>query len=266
MDTVLVTGGTGHLGREVVDLLKSTYRVRVLARTPGAEPAVEWVTGDLATGQGIGDAVTGAQVVVHAATLSPSAQRGYILPRDFRHSPPDVDVDGTNRLLEAAASAGVAHFAYISIVGVDTPHGAYMRLKHTAEELVRVAGVPWSIMRATPFYWLLDRMLAKATRLPLLPLPGDVPTQPVDTRDFARYVVQCVNGGPGQQREEFGGPEVLPLRELVAQWQRIRSRPRRVLKLPVPSRISRAAAEMTCPEGRRGTTTWSEWLQTHPAE
>jgi nucleoside-diphosphate-sugar epimerase len=49
MDTVLVTGGTGHLGRDLVSRLKGSYRVRVLARSPGSDPDVEWIRGDLAT-------------------------------------------------------------------------------------------------------------------------------------------------------------------------------------------------------------------------
>ena len=83
MDTVLVTGGTGHLGRDLVGVLKDGYRVRVLARTPGQDPAVEWVRGDLDTGVGITEAVAGAQVIVHAATFSPAARRGFLLPTDF---------------------------------------------------------------------------------------------------------------------------------------------------------------------------------------
>ncbi|MGH3948322.1 MAG: SDR family oxidoreductase [Pseudonocardiaceae bacterium] len=267
MDTVLVTGGTGHLGRDLVGLLTSSQRVRVLARSPGSDPDVEWITGDLATGEGVAEALAGATVVVHAATLSPAARRGYLLPTDLWRSPPDVDVDGTRLLLEESARAGVDHFVYVSIVGVDRPRGPYLRLKHTAEELVSVGGTPWSILRATQFHWLLDRMLGKAARLPVLALPTEVPTQPVDSRDFAAYVVGCITNGPGQRVDDFGGPEVLSLGEVVAQWQRVRDRRRPVVKVPIPSRARKAAADMmTCPGGRHGKTTWTEWLHTHPPE
>ena len=62
MDTVLVTGGTGHLGRDLVPRLKRTYRVRVLARSMGSDPAVEWFRGDLATGDGLADALAGSRL------------------------------------------------------------------------------------------------------------------------------------------------------------------------------------------------------------
>ncbi len=265
MDTVLVTGGTGHLGRELVALLKPAHRVRVLARSPRPGPEVQWIKGDLGTGLGIAEAVAGARVVLHAATLSPAARRGYFLPADLWRSPPEVDVGGTGRLLEEAGRAGVAHFVYVSIVGAGRPRGPYLRLKHTAEELVRSGGVPWSIVRATQFHWLLDRMLGKAARLPALVLPAALTAQPADARDFAAYLLECVAAGPGEQRPDFGGPEVLALGDLVGQWQQVRGRTRPILKVPVPSRVARAAAEMTCPEGRRGTVTWSQWLRTHPA-
>ncbi len=199
-------------GRELVALLKPAHRVRVLARSPRPGPEVQWIKGDLGTGLGIAEAVAGARVVLHAATLSPAARRGYFLPADLWRS-----------------------------------------------------GVPWSIVRATQFHWLLDRMLGKAARLPALALPTTLTTQPADARDFAAYLLECVAAGPGEQRPDFGGPEVLALGDLVGQWQQVRGRTRPILKVPVPSRVARTAAEMTCPEGRRGTVTWSQWLRTPPA-
>ncbi|WP_244905249.1 SDR family oxidoreductase [Streptomyces agglomeratus] len=266
VETVLITGGTGHLGRDVVAELKPRYRVRVLARSPGPDPDVEWVKGDLATGAGVPEAVAGARIVVHAATLSPAARRGYLLPADFWRSPPQVDVDGTRRLLDEARRAGVAHVAHISIVGVGRSSIPYMRVKRTAEELVRGSGVPWSVLRATQFHWLADRMLGKAARLPLPAVPGSLVAQPVDSRDFAAYVADRVREGPGGDCAEFGGPEVLELRDLAGQWQRARGRALRVLNVPVPARVRQAARDMTAPHGRLGRTTWSQWLNTHGPE
>ena len=143
MDTVLVTGGTGHLGRDLVTRLKGSYRVRLLARSPGSDPDVEWVRGDLATGEGIADALAGSQTVIHAATFSPAANRGYFVPKDLWSSPGDVDREGTARLLEGAAAAAVGHIVYVSIVGIDKPRIPYLRRKLEAENLVRSNPVPW---------------------------------------------------------------------------------------------------------------------------
>ncbi len=261
---ILVTGGTGHLGQDLVASLKPNHRVRVLARAPGQDPDVTWAAGDLATGAGVAEAVRGAQVVVHAATLSPIARRGYPLPVDLRHSPPEVDVNATRRLLELGDREGVEHFVYVSIVGADHPRGRYMWLKHTAEELVRVGNVPWSILRATPFHWLTDRMLGNAARLPAIPVATTLNLQPLDTRDCARWIAGHIHQGPVQRSENFGGPEVLSLQTLVAQWQLARGTTRRTFSMPVPGRLARAATEMTAREGPRGTITWTEWLAAHP--
>src|SRR6266536_353633 len=152
MGLVLVTGGTGHLGRDVVRLMKDQQRqVRILARRPGREPGVDWVGGDLATGEGVEAAVSGVQTIVHAATLSPAAQRGGFRAGDFFRSPPDVDVDGTRRLLAQARRVGVEHFVHVSIVGVQQARVPYSRVKAAAEDLVRTSGVPYSIVPATEF-------------------------------------------------------------------------------------------------------------------
>jgi uncharacterized protein YbjT (DUF2867 family) len=267
MDTVLVTGGTGHLGRDLVSRLKGPYRVRVLARSPGSDPDVEWIRGDLATGEGIADALAGSTTVIHAATLSPAARRGYVVPKDLWSSPSEVDRDGTARLLEKAAAADVGHIIYVSIVGIDKPRVPYLRRKLEAEYLIRQSPIPWSIARATQFHWLLDRMLGKMARLPMVPLP-DLQVEPVDTTDFADYLVEAVGNGPMGRLADFGGPEVLTFAEAFDQWRQIRQRSVRTMRVPLPSAVSNAAAAMSVsqPGSRRGSITWVEWLRGHRAE
>src|SRR4029450_13499819 len=179
MDSVVLTGGTGHLGRALVSRLKGSYRVRVLARSAGADLEVGWIRGDLATGEGIALALAGSQTLIHAATLSPAARRGFLVPRDLWSSPSEVDRDGTERQLNQAAAAGVGHILYVSIVGIDRPRVPYLRRKLEAEYLVRQGPIPWSIARATQFHWLLDRMLGKMARLPIVPSP-DLRLEPVE--------------------------------------------------------------------------------------
>ncbi|WP_433873472.1 SDR family oxidoreductase [Saccharopolyspora sp. CA-218241] len=261
MDTVAITGGTGHLGRELVRLLKGTHRVRVLARTPGADPEVEWVRGDLVTGDGIAELISGAHTVVHAASCSPTARGGW--PNPWRHVAPDVDVDATRLLLDAAAAAEVRHFLYPSVVGADSPATPYLRLKHTAEELVGVAEMPWTVLRATPMHWLVDRVLAGAARLPVAPLPTALELQPCAEADFAEHIAAAVREGALGQGEDFAGPEVLPLREVVRQWQQARRRRIRAVGVPAFGRLADTAAHLTAPRGHRGGIGWAEWLAHH---
>jgi uncharacterized protein YbjT (DUF2867 family) len=267
MDTVLITGGTGHLGRDLVSRLKGSYRIRVVARSAGSDPDVEWIRGDLATGEGIANAVIGTQTLIHAATLSPAARRGFFVPKDLWTSPSEVDREGTSRLLDLAAAAGVGHVLYVSIVGIDRPRVPYLRRKLEAEYLVRQGPIPWSIARATQFHWLLDRMFGKMARLPLVPLP-DLQVEPVDTTDFADYLVESVGQGPDGRLDDFGGPEVLTFSEAFDQWRHIRDGSVRTMRVPLPAAATNAAAAMSLsdPSSRHGTITWAEWLRTHTAE
>jgi uncharacterized protein YbjT (DUF2867 family) len=264
--TILVTGGTGHLGRKVVELLvREGHPVRVLARTPGTDPAVRWIQGDLATGAGVSEAVAGVDAVVHAATNSPAARRGRFALRDLVRSPTDVDIGGTNTLIRAAAHASVGHLVYVSIVGLDhTARLPYSRVKLRAEAFVRSGGVPWSIVRATPFYWLAERLIEGALSRPLALLPRDVRWQFVDSDEFARFVVTCVDDGHRGERMDYAGPETATLREMAEQYMAVHGIDKRIREVPLPSRIERALTTgNTSAGGHRGTTTWLEWLARH---
>jgi uncharacterized protein YbjT (DUF2867 family) len=189
--------------------------------------------------------------------------RGSFRPLDFVHSPTDVDIDGTKALLAVAEEAGIEHFIHVSIVGLQ--HMArlpYSRVKIAAEDLVRNAAVSWSIVRATGFYWLLDRMLANMVRRSPVLLPAHVHMQPVDAADFAEFVIECVSDGRRGERTDFAGPEVLTMHELAEQYLAARGLRRRIWKAPAPRRIQEAlTAGNTASTGRRGATTWAEWLR-----
>jgi uncharacterized protein YbjT (DUF2867 family) len=108
VSTVVVTGATGTLGREVVTrLLARQHRTRILThQTSSSAPhGVEVVFGDLASGQGVREAVAGVDAIIHCATSFERVQQ--------------VDVEGTRALLQAAHASGSPYIVYISIVGVD---------------------------------------------------------------------------------------------------------------------------------------------------
>lgn len=266
---ILVTGGTGHLGRALVPrLVESGHRVRVLARTPASARDVEWIAGDLASGRGLAEAVAGVDVVLHAATSSPIAKRGAFRFVDFFRSPTNVDVDGTRALVKLAEQNGIRHFVHVSIVGLeDTKRLPYSRVKLAAEEIVRGSRVPWSIARATPFYWLLERLCVDMTKGRWLFLPGKVRVQPVDSDDFASWVANCAIDAPRGRVEDYAGPEVLTMREVMEQFLAARGVRRAIRNIPLPSCVLEAMERgQTAPEARRGTTTWKQWLAAHFTE
>jgi uncharacterized protein YbjT (DUF2867 family) len=262
MARVVVTGGTGALGTHLVPrLVKAGHQVRVLsrrARGQAADPVdVEWVEGDLATGRGLGAAVVGADVVVHAA----SAGRR---PRQIRA----VDVEGTRRLADSARIAGVPHLLYVSIVGVDRHPLPYYKVKHQAEAIVSASGVPSTIFRATQFHELIDLFVRIGSRLGPTLLPRGFVFQPVDEADVADRLVDLVAGEPLGRAPDFGGPQVRGIDDLARAWRRAWGRTDRVLTVPLPGRIARAFREgvHTCPDHAGGTVTWEQWLATHAGQ
>jgi uncharacterized protein YbjT (DUF2867 family) len=245
MATVLVTGGSGTLGSHVVDLLRGRgHEVRVLSRRQGAGTHV----GDLATGQGVDEAVRGAQWIVHAASDT----------RRFGRR----DAAQTRRLLDTAGD-GVEHLLYVSIVGIDAIPYAYYRRKLECEELIEASAVPSTILRATQFHELLAMALRPLERWPLAPLPSGFRFQSVAAREVAGRVVDVVGQSPVGRADDFGGPEVLSLADMAATWRAQRGRPRRFVTLPLPGRVAQGfkAARNTCPDHRNGTQTWEQFVQ-----
>jgi len=246
---VLVTGGTGMLGRSVVaELVRRGRAVRVLSRSAGESPAgVERVVGDLTTGAGVDEAVAGAAAVVHCASE----------PRRPRH-----DVDAAAHLLLAARRAQTPHLVLVSIVGVDAIPYSYYRAKLEVEHLVEVGGVPWSILRATQFHQFVPVLLDRFTVAGLTVLPAATSLQPVDVDEVAVRLVELVEAGPSGRVPDMGGPEVLDARTAYEAVARARGRRPRSVSVRLPGRsfaAFRAGAQLT-PEHATGRRTFDEAL------
>jgi uncharacterized protein YbjT (DUF2867 family) len=250
---LLVTGASGVLGREVLLAARSVgMPVRAMSRRPPAEhtDGEGWVQADLVTGPGIDDALLGCDTIVHAATD----------PR----KPDGADVNGTRRLIEAAARAGIRHLVFVSIVGVDQVPYPYYRRKLAAEQIVSQANVPFSILRATQFHSFLEQLIASAARVPVvLPVPAGFVVQPVEVSEVAERLVRCIADGPRGRLTDFGGPEVLSFTEAARQWKQARNVAKRIVPIPVPGSMARAirAGKGTAPLGDKGTISWPEWLR-----
>ena len=260
MTLVLVTGGTGHLGQDLVDrLVQNGHPVRVFARSRKSRTDVEWAIGDLATGEGLPAALRGVHTVINAATHSPIAKRGSMRPIDFFKSPADVDADGRLRLLDLCQQAPVQHFLHVSIVGLDDASLPYGRVKLAGERMVCASSLPWSVVRAMPFYYLLEGMLAGLGWLPVWPVPTAV-FNPVDTSDVADYLVKCAFDGQRGMRAEIGGPEDMSLAEFARQYQRARGMNRTILPVHLSDKRARGMGFVVS-NGVRGSLKWSAWLE-----
>jgi uncharacterized protein YbjT (DUF2867 family) len=252
MSSVLVTGGTGGLGRRVVDrLLAKGHTVAITSRDPAATApegvAVHAV--DLRSGTGLADAVADKDVIVHAATNVRGKQK--------------VEVGGARHLLEAIGEAR-PHLVYASIVGVDQHHFAYYRAKWAAEQAFEAGPVPLTIQRATQFHSLLHRLLG----LPVSGLPYGSTFQPIDTSEVADRFVELAEGGPVGRADDIGGPEVLDIDDLLSQYQEVLGSRPKCVTLPATGKAFRDFGKgvQTTPDHKYGTITWKQFLEWQKAQ
>jgi uncharacterized protein YbjT (DUF2867 family) len=248
MEPILVTGGSGTLGRAVVRrLFDLGHPVRGLTRQGSRPGPAAWFTGDLTTGAGLERAVEGTSAVIHCAS-------------DPRR--PEHDVEGTARLIEVARRGGVSHLVYISIVGIDRVPLGYYRAKLRVERLVEDSGLPWTILRATQFHDLVLGVLRGLARLPVLPVPAGIRLQPVDAGEVAARLVELAADGPRGRAPDLGGPEARGMGDLARTYLRAARRRRPVLTLPVPGRAARAVRDgaLLVPGRAGGRRTWDAFL------
>ncbi|MFE5220574.1 MULTISPECIES: SDR family oxidoreductase [unclassified Streptomyces] len=212
MTTILVTGGTGTLGRVVTDELRAGgHEVRVLSRH--ARPyAVDLREG----GPGLDTALAGVETVVHCAS-----------------SPRGGDEKAAAHLIEAARRATVGHLLYISIVGVDRVPFGYYRSKLAVERQIEDSGLGWTVLRTTQFHDLVVSVLRGLAKSPVLVLPAGVADQPVEVTEVAGRLAELAIAAPAGRVPDMGGPQVRPFDSLARSYLRATGRRRPIVRLPL---------------------------------
>ena len=255
MARILVTGGTGTLGRHVVPRLRDAGGdVRVLSRRSlEAAEGIEYVTGDLLKDEGIEAAVDGAGIIVHCAGNAKG------------------DDEATRNLVRAAARAGAQHLVYISVIGadripvvsgIDRMMFGYFGAKLAAERVVADSGLPWSTLRASQFHDLTLMTARQMARLALIPVPSGFRFQPVDTGEVAARLVELALGPPAGLVPDMGGPRVYKMADLLRGYLRARGKHRLLVPVRLPGRAARAfrAGANLAPERAVGHRTWEDFL------
>lgn len=244
---VLVTGGTGRLGRSVVARLADAgLEVRALARRQrDTAPQVTFFTGDLRRGEGIDAAVRGAGVIINCATATTG------------------NAEMTGNLVAAAARAGSPHFVQPSNVGLDAmaPWG-YVKGKLEAERIVAASGLPWTILRVTQTYRYCLQNCRRLAKLPVaVPVPAGFRVQPVDSGEVAARLVELALGEPAGRVPDMSGPEVLSSEELLRSYLAATHQRKWVIPIPMPgNKGARNGALLPPPGHTAGTRTWEQFL------
>jgi uncharacterized protein YbjT (DUF2867 family) len=260
MTLVLVTGGTGRAGHLVAPRLRDAgCQVRVLSRKSHQNSdGIEFATGDLATGQGIDEAVRGAEVIVHCAA-STSFRR-------FRAMAPN--------LVRAAQRSGTTpHLVGVSVVGADripvtSPADramfGYFSVMRASEQAVENSGLPWTMLRATQFHDALIIVARAMTKLPVVPVAAGFRFQPVDTGEVADRLAELALGTPAGLVPDFAGPVAYPMGDLLRGYLRAVGKHRVLVPVRLPGKAARAVrAGANLPaDGTLGRRTWENFLGT----
>ena len=232
-------GGSGSLGRAVVTAASAAGHDAVAISRSGAAKA------DVVTGEGLAQALAGADCVVDATNT-----------RDG-----EALVTGTRNAVAAAAQiASIRHFVGISIVGIDDAPLAYYRAKVRQEQAVMAGGVPWSIVRATQFHDLFARM--GEGRHGIVLMVRGAKTQPIDVDEVGPLVIDACVRGPSGRVPDIGGPVVEEWGALIARYNHAVGRRRFVLELPTPTATGRflRSGKLCCPDRAVGVRTFDDWL------
>ena len=245
---ILITGASGVLGTELCRILdKRNIPYTGAGRSESSRQ--NWVSIDLKTGKNLSEAVKDKDIVFHLAS-------------DTKNFSRESDVDGTEKLCTAALNAGVRHFIYISIVGIDRVPYKYYEVKLEAEKKIINSGLQYSILRAVQFHDFLDMLLQKLMKFPIAVLPGSLKFQPIETSSVAGELLRIAENSPLNSVRNLGGKEILLLSEIMELWLKAQGRKRLVIPVPALGRMMKSLASggLTCTEKSENSITWSEWV------
>jgi uncharacterized protein YbjT (DUF2867 family) len=242
---IVVIGGTGLIGSKTVTILRQGGH-EVVAASPKSGV-------DTITGEGLKGAIAGAQVVIDL-TNSPSFEDKAVL--EF------FETSGRN-LLAAEAAAGVQHHVALSIVGIDRTDNGYFRAKVVQEKLIKAAGIPYTVIRATQFLELLSGIAASSADGNVVRIPSCL-FQPIAADDIAPIVAEVALAVPRNGIIEIAGPERAPFNEIVARYLKAIGDPREVVRDPDARYWGGRVEEhslVPLAEARLGRIGLDEWLR-----
>jgi uncharacterized protein YbjT (DUF2867 family) len=241
---IAVAGGTGAVGRHVVDVVRERgHEAVVLSRSQGV---------DLVSGEGVREAVRGADAVVDVASVQ---TRDSTASEEFFGSV-------TRGLLDAEQRESVGHHVALSIVGIDAAPEAYYAGKVLQERLVAEGVVPWTILRATQFHEFAQQIHGGVTVGPVTLVPR-MRSQPVAAREVAERLVALVEAGPSGRVADLGGPEERRMVDMVRAYARRIGARGPVVQVPLPGAFGRAMRDgslVAGPAADHGRQTFDEWL------
>ncbi|MEV7319758.1 NAD(P)H-binding protein [Streptomyces sp. NPDC093970] len=239
---IAVIGGTGLIGSQVVrNLTAAGHEAVPHSKSTGV---------DVLSGQGLDEALAGADVVVNL-TNSPT----------FDDASPAFFQTSMDNLVAAADRAGVGHFVVLSIVGVDqVPEVDYYRAKTLQEHILATGPVPYSIVRATQFMEFVDGIMSWTSDADTVRLPA-TPIQPIAAADVASGVADVAVGAPINGILDIAGPDIFTLDELGRITLTHKGDHRTVVTDPTAGMFALVKGDaLTDKDARLAPTRYTDWL------
>jgi uncharacterized protein YbjT (DUF2867 family) len=243
---IAVAGGTGTVGRHIVDRLHTAgHEPVVLSRSAGV---------DLVDGSGLADAIAGCAAVIDVAgtdTLSTAASIRFFGAV-------------TRNLLAAERSAGVPHHVALSIVGAEQVAVNYYAGKALQERILAEQPGGWSLLRTTQFHEFAAQLAGRGAVGPLRLVPS-MRSRPIAAGEVADELVALAEGAPQGVAPDLAGPREERMADLVRRYLRATGAGGRVLEFPFPGAWGRAMRDGTllpAAGARLGTQTFAEWVET----
>ncbi|MFD5864453.1 SDR family oxidoreductase [Agromyces sp. NPDC127015] len=241
---IAVAGGTGTVGRHVVDVARERgHEVVVLTRSAGV---------DVISGEGLARALQGVDAVVdtsNVTTLDAKKAEAFF-------------TTGSRNLLAAEAAAGVPHHVLLSIVGIDRAPYGYYAAKLAQERVVEQGDVPWTIQRAMQFHEFAGQML-EGMSFAGVHLAPKVRTAPVAAREVGERLVALAEAGPAGHVADLAGPREERLEEMIRKLARAQGLRGPVLAVSLPGKqfaAMRSGVTLPGPGAVRATRTFDEWV------
>jgi uncharacterized protein YbjT (DUF2867 family) len=248
---IVVVGGTGHIGSRLVTALLDCNQDVVIASPSSGVNSI--------TGEGLSEALDGAQILVDVSN-SPSIRDDVAL--EF------FETSGRN-LLAAERAAGIQHHVALSVVGTDRlPESGYFRAKMAQENLIRASGIPYTILRSTPFFEYLTGIVESAAEGSVLRL-SPAPIQPIAADDVVVALREVAMGRPQNREVEIVGPDRFGLDEIAEQILAANEDGRMVVADPRALYFGAVLQNDTLVSGdhpRFAPTRFEDWLRSYVAE
>lgn len=242
---IAVAGGTGTVGRHVVELARGRgHEVVSLSRAEGV---------DLTTGRGLDEALAGVETVIDVSGINTTSTKKAV----------DFFTNAPQNLQAAEKRAGVRHHVVLSIVGIDKATSGLYAGKLVQEDTVRHGGVPWTLLRCTQFHEFVPLVVKTTSAGPVVLVPKMF-TQPVAAREVAEALVKAAEAGPQGRIADLGGPRTEELDGLVRAYLQHTGQSKKVVEVPFPGpmgKAMRSGALIPAPGSAVGRQTFLEWLE-----